>query len=216
MGPCVQRRDAGRDRVLSLASIGRSGKDGATAVLRFSFMSVGFAIILMALVSADANAAEADPCSHFKWDVSREVAVMRTTPQPITAAVRPGTDLPQLKVGILYTLTLAEQSAVTFAVQPAKSRSDPAARAGLVRFRVAAPGHYRISITSGHWLDVIDHAQLVDSLDFQGHTGCERPRKIVEYELPAGRDLTLQLSGSSDSPVVVAITAVVAPAAGKG
>jgi hypothetical protein len=216
MGPRVQRRDADRDRVLSLASIGSSGKDVRTAVVRFSFISAGCAIIMMDFVSADASAANADPCSHFKWNVSREVAVMRKTAQPITAALRPGPDLPRLKVDILYTLTLAEQNAVTFAVQPAKSRSDAGARAGLVRFRVDAPGHYRISITSGHWLDVIDHGQVVDSLDFQGHTGCERPRKIVEYELPAGRDLTLQLSGSSDSQVVVAITAVIAAAAGKG
>jgi hypothetical protein len=30
----------------------------------------------------------------------------------------------------------------------------------------------------------------------------------VEYELPAGRNLTLQFSGSTDAQVIVAITAV--------
>ena len=105
---------------------------------------------------------------------------------------------------------------MTFAAGPAKLNGAPSSQAGLVRFRVKKAGRYRVSITSGHWVDVVDGAQLVPSVDFQGHVGCERPRKIVEYELPAGRDLTLQLSGSSDSPVVVAITAVVAPAAGKG
>jgi len=37
---------------------------------------------------------------------------------------------------------------------------------------------------------------------------CERPRKIVEFDLPAGRMLTLQFSGSSDPEVVMAITAI--------
>jgi hypothetical protein len=65
-----------------------------------------------------------------------------------------------------------------------------------------------VSITSGHWIDIIDGAALVKSLDFQGRGGCERPRKIVEYELPAGRGLTLQLSGAKDAEVMIAITAV--------
>jgi hypothetical protein len=179
---------------------------------RFNSLSFALVIVLMALPFADAGAADADPCAHFKWDVSRELAVMRKTPQSITAALKPGADVPQLKVGVLYALTLADQSGVTFVAQPAKSHSDRAARAGLARFRVDAAGHYRISITSGHWLDVIDAGQAVNSLDFQGHTGCERPRKIVEYELPEGRDLTLQLSGSADAQVLIAITAVAADA----
>jgi hypothetical protein len=50
--------------------------------------------------------------------------------------------------------------------------------------------------------------RAVPSVDFQGHVGCERPSKIVEFDLPAGRDLTLQFSGSNDAEVFVAITAV--------
>ena len=186
-----------------------------TAMSRFNFINCALAVVVTGLFSPGAGADDADPCTHFKWDISHEVAVMRATPQPITAALKPGADVPELKVGVLYTLTLADQNAVTFAAQPAKSHATDAARAGLVRFRVVASGHYRISITGGHWVDVIDGAQVVDSLDFQGHTGCERPRKIVEYELPAGRNLTLQLSGSPDAQVVMAITAVSSAVAAK-
>jgi hypothetical protein len=70
-----------------------------------------------------------------------------------------------------------------------------------------------VSITSGHWIDIVDGAELLKSVDFQGHVGCERPRKIVEYELPADRDLGLQLSGSNGAEVDMAITAVSAAAA---
>jgi hypothetical protein len=65
-----------------------------------------------------------------------------------------------------------------------------------------------VAITSGHWIDVADGDKLLKSHDFQGARGCERPRKIVEYDLPAGRELTLQLSGASDATVILAVTAV--------
>jgi hypothetical protein len=159
-----------------------------------------------------AGAADVDGCMRFKWDVSHELAVMKQTPQAITAATKPQVELPQLNVGTLYSLKLADQSQVTFAVGPAKVNGAPGAQAGLVQFRVAKAGRYRVSITSGHWVDVVDGMQLVPSVDFQGHVGCERPRKIVEFDLPAQHPLTLQFSGSSDSEVVMAITAVASAA----
>jgi hypothetical protein len=164
--------------------------------------------LLAAFLFQIASAADGDGCTHFKWDVSRELAVMKRTPQAITAAVKPGAEVPQLNVGTLYSLKLTDQALVTFAAGPAKANGAPRAQAGLVRLRVKKAGRYRVSITSGHWVDVVDGAQLVPSVDFQGHVGCERPRKIVAFDLPAERTLTLQFSGSSDPEVVVAITAV--------
>jgi hypothetical protein len=75
-------------------------------------------------------------------------------------------------------------------------------------------GRYRVSISSDHWIDVLDGTQLMSSRDFQGQHGCQRPHKIVEFDLPADRDLTLQFSGSTDAHVIVAITAVSKHAAG--
>jgi hypothetical protein len=60
-------------------------------------------------------------------------------------------------------------------------------------------------------VDVVDGAQLVPSVDFQGHVGCERPSKIVEFDLPAQRTLTLQFSAATDSEVITAITAAATP-----
>ena len=81
-------------------------------------------------------------------------------------------------------------------------------QAGLVRFKSVAAGRYRVAMTSGHWIDVVDGQTIIKSRDFQGARGCERPRKIVEFDLPAQRPLTLQLSGASDTPVTLAITVV--------
>ena len=158
--------------------------------------------------TTSALADEADGCAHFRWDVSHELAVMKQAPKPLTAATKPGAAAPHLEVDKVYELKLAAQSAVTYAVQPAKPTLDDSAQGGLVRFHTGPAGFYRISITSGHWIDVVDGAQAVKSKDFQGARGCERPHKIVLFELPGERDLILQLSGAAESPVLVAITPV--------
>lgn len=164
--------------------------------------------LLAGFMCQSTSAAQVDGCTRFKWDVARELAVMKQTPRTITAATQPGAHLPQLNVGTLYSLKLTDQAQVTFAVGPAKVNGAPGTAAGLAQFRVKKAGRYRVSITSAHWVDIVDGTQLVPSVGFQGHVGCERPRKIVEFDLPAQRPLTLQFSGSSDSEVVMAITAV--------
>ena len=77
-----------------------------------------------------------------------------------------------------------------------------------MHFRVTSAGAYRVSLSTAHWIDVVADGQLIKSRDFQGAHGCERPHKIVEYELPAGKELVLQVSGATAPAVLVAITAV--------
>jgi hypothetical protein len=57
--------------------------------------------LLAGVMWQGASAADVDACSRFKWDVSRELAVMKQTPQAITVAIRPGADVSQLSVGTL-------------------------------------------------------------------------------------------------------------------
>jgi hypothetical protein len=133
---------------------------------------------------------------------------MKQSPLNIAAGMKSDAGTPRLAIDKLYDLKLAVQNTVTFVVKPAKPTLDDGAQAGLVRFKSSKAGHYRVSITSGHWIDIVDGIRVLKSLDFQGQRGCERPRKIVEYELPAERELILQLSGSTDAQVLLTITAV--------
>lgn len=178
---------------------------------RISISGLPACIALALLSAAPVLADEVDGC-HFVWDVSHELAVMKQTPQTVTAAVKPGSDAPLLKVDKLYDVKLAGQNGVTYAVKPAKPTLNDSVQGGIARFRLDKAGAYRISITSGHWIDVVEGSQVIKSRDFTGARGCARPRKIVEYDLPAGKDLTLQLSGSSDASVLLAITPVPGPA----
>jgi hypothetical protein len=163
-----------------------------------------------AALVAPAFSDDADGCSHFSWDVSHELKVMKQTAAPVTAATKPGTQAPLIQIDKLYELKLSPQSAVTYSAKPAKPALNDSAQGGLVRFHVDKAGLYRVSITSGHWIDVVDGEQFVKSKDFSGSHNCARPHKIVEFELPANKDLVLQFSGSTDSSAVTAITPVAA------
>ena len=176
-----------------------------TTILSWWLIGVGCAVFV-----PPALADEADGCSHFSWDVSHELKVMKQTAAPVTAATKPGMQAPLLRIDKLYELKLAAQSGVTYSAKPAKPAASDSAQGGLVRFHVDEAGLYRVSISSGHWIDVVDGGQLVKSKDFTGSHECARPHKIVEFELPANKDLVLQLSGSTESSVVTAITPVAA------
>jgi hypothetical protein len=175
---------------------------------RFNISVSAVVMAALAICAAPASADEVDPCAHFTWNVSHETGVMKQTPQSVKAAVTPGSKSPLLQVEKLYELKLTGQEAVTYAVTPAKPAHADKPQGGMARFQVPKAGVYRISISSGHWIDVLDGTQFVKSRDFQASHGCARPRKIVEFDLPGGRDLILQLSGFPDATVMVAITAV--------
>jgi hypothetical protein len=65
---------------------------------------------------------------------------------------------------------------------------------------------HRISLSTRHWVDVVDGSTLLESRDFQGAGGCERPHKVVEFDLPANRSLTLQVSRAPDVAIAIAVT----------
>jgi hypothetical protein len=171
-------------------------------------MNAAWVVVLAALTvgARFASAAEAPGCSHFAWDVSHELDVMKQTPQALVAGTESGPQTPWLQLDKLYEVALSGQDRVTYAVKPAKAASSQGARGGLVRFHVDKAGLYRIAISSRHWIDVVDRGQLIQSHDFLGSHDCERPHKIVEFELPAGTDLVLQFSGSTESAVLVGVT----------
>jgi hypothetical protein len=91
-----------------------------------------------------------------------------------------------------------------------KPTLNDSAQGGLVRFHTGKAGVYRVSITTGHWIDVVDGDAPIKSKDFSGSRECPRPHKIVEFELPANKDLVLQFSGSTDPSVIASITPVAA------
>ena len=159
------------------------------------------------LLSGGVTAAVAadDPCTGFKWDITPEHALFTQAPQAATA----GHDLasaPTLKAQQLYELSLTSQDSVKFVLPPGKKSLADGTFAGLVHLKVPAAGSYRISLDAGFWIDVVSHQKLIDATDFGGMHGCDAPRKVVIFNLPAGDDLVLQISQAAKDRVRVTLT----------
>lgn len=171
------------------------------------------AIILMSFVTVGvAHEPQAQACGAASPDVALELAVMRSPAIPVTAVSGKDSPLPALALDKHYAINLIAQSEVAFRAKPGRAARNESPRGGLLSFEVPAAGRYRISITSRHWIDLIDGRAVLTSAAHHG-PACELLHKIVEFDLPAARPLTLQLSGRDDAIIGLAIT--VSPSASK-
>jgi len=162
------------------------------------------AIIVTAMVSGSVKAAD-DPCSAFSWNVTHEHALFAMAPEPAVAG-RSVSEAPLLALDRLYELQLSSQGAIAYALLPEKKAVVADDYGGLARLKIDKPGTYRVSLDRGAWVDVVANGMLIQAVDFQGRSGCQAPHKIVQYVLPVGQDLVLQLSGVREGRVRIAIT----------
>jgi hypothetical protein len=146
-----------------------------------------------------------DGCGTLSRDVVHELSVMRSP--AITMSAEAGKNRrPRLALDEHYALNLVSQGQLRFAAKPGRATRAKSARGGAFVFEVPATGRYRVSITSRHWIDVVDGQKAVDSVDHFG-PACDVLHKIVEFDLTAGRPFILQLSGQDDAIIGLAITA---------
>jgi hypothetical protein len=104
------------------------------------------------------------------------------------------------------TSPLRPRDKVSFVLPPAKKALADGAFAGMVKLHIPSSGKYRVSMSEGFWIDVITDGKFAPTDDFTGAHECRAPRKIVQYQLPAG-DLVLQLSNTNSASVRVTVTA---------
>jgi hypothetical protein len=146
-------------------------------------------------------------CDSFTWDVSHELDVLAKPARAVTAATD-GKKPVHLELDQRYSVKLVPQGTVHFAVKPGKPMAEGGAHAGVFSFHTPKAGRYRVSLTTGHWLDIVDGGLVVVSSDFQAQRGCAKVHKIVQYELSGNKDFILQLSGDVQANLDVAITQV--------
>jgi hypothetical protein len=145
----------------------------------------------------------AGACSSFTWDVNDERALFASAASPAAAGVD-SASAALLAPGRLYVLQLQPVSRVKFLAAPGRKASE-GAYAGLASLQIAAPGAYRISVNGPFWIDVVADGGLMAAKGFQGAPDCDAPHKIVSFDFPVARQVTLQFSGAASS-VRVSIT----------
>jgi hypothetical protein len=151
-----------------------------------------------------------DPCAAFSWDVRHERELFSKEPVDL-ASGRASVDAPVLTPERLYELELRAQPEVSFAAPPSRSWPQEATYAGLARLTVETAGVYRFALDQPAWIDVVANGVVLQSRDFQGRVGCSAPHKIVEFELPAGRPLILELSSSVTPSIRVTVSRAPVP-----
>ncbi len=146
-----------------------------------------------------------DQCIEFAWDVRAEHLLFAMHPKMLAG----GSDrasTPTVSLNQLYQLHLQKQTDVQFPTPPGAREAKPDGYGGLAQLQVAVPGAYRISADQPLWIDVAFNGALLKPQDFQGRRGCTGPHKIVEFVLPMGVQLTLQISNAADADVKISIT----------
>lgn len=170
-----------------------------------SLLFIGpLATVLAAILVAVPAMAE-DKCIEFAWDVRAEHLLFAMQPVQIVA----GTDrasTPTVSLDRLYQLHLPKQTEVQFPTPPGAREAKPDGYGGLAQLQVAVPGAYRVSADQPLWIDVAFNGALLKPQDFQGRRGCNAPHKIVEFVLPMGVQLTLQISNAANADVKISIT----------
>jgi hypothetical protein len=157
-------------------------------------------------LAASIASAQDDPCARFSWNVDHERALFGAAPLAIVAG-HDAASAPRLEPDRLYQLQLAAADQVALALPPGKKPASDSSYAGLARLSLQQAGSYRVSVDQSVWIDIVADGKMIDSADFQGRPGCLAPHKIVQYSLPAGHELLLQLSGAPNAGVRLTITA---------
>ncbi|HRP86118.1 MAG TPA: hypothetical protein PLS34_01195 [Gammaproteobacteria bacterium] len=184
-----------------------------TTYCRMGLLAAAAAAVLAA--AAPLNAQERPPrdpatetCESYDQDVRGDIALLQQEARQLTSAVDGGAEPPAVEVVRHYAVTLHPQGDVKFVVEPSRVMLADGSFAGHMSFSVPVTGRYRIGLTSESWVDVLAGGDYLDAAAFSGRVGCKPLRKLVDYQLDAGKPYVLMLSGGSEEVMGLAIRPV--------
>jgi molybdate transport system substrate-binding protein len=169
--------------------------DAARAI----FTKAGFSLLSGGGMAAN----NAQACSGFQFDVSKELKMFESAPRKVTAAPSAATDI---AMNQLYAVTLADQSKVKFATAPAKSTAADGSFAGVLKVTSPRTQTIRVTATQAAWLDVISGGKLIESTRHTGSGNCKLLRKVVEFTVAPDQPVIIQVSGSREKQIKLAVT----------
>jgi hypothetical protein len=161
------------------------------------------ALVLLAFAFAGpALAQEGVGCDKFKWPIDRERAMLGS---PSLATVSSGGSV-TAAIPVAVTVALLPLAEAKLPMPPERAPASAPSFAGFVG--IPAPpsaGAYKITVSTGAWVDVVQAGSLVKSSAFSGAAGCEGVRKSVKFNL-AAVPFVVQLSGVQANSIKLAIT----------
>lgn len=157
-------------------------------------------ILLALLMAAPALAQEPIGCDKFKWPVDRERALLANPTQMASG----GTVSQPLSEAVLVVLVPIADANLPLA--PSRAPKSSNTYAGFVRVpAIPQAGTYRITLSHGAWIDVVQEGHELESVTFSGVSGCDGIAKSVKFEL-APVPFVIELSGATASAVAIVVT----------
>jgi hypothetical protein len=158
-----------------------------------------FLAVIALLIATPAFAQEPVGCDKFKGPLDREKALLASA-KPLES----GSDVPQPLAAVMVALVPFADAKLPMA--PSRMPKTPDSYAGYIRV-AALPkaATYRITLSQGAWIDVIQDSHQAKSAAFSGATGCEGVRKSVKFDLAAA-PFIIELSGTTARSIGLVVT----------
>lgn len=159
-----------------------------------------YLVLIALLATTPAFAQEPVGCDKFNWTLDREKALL-AAPSELPS----GGEMPK-PLGGAVKLTLVPFAEAKLPSAPSLMPKSPDSYVGFVRVSALLnTGTYRITLTQGTWIDVVQDGHEAKSTAFSGATGCEGLRKSVKFELAAA-PFIIELSGTAARSISLVVT----------
>ena len=152
------------------------------------------------LGSGCAAAAAPSGCDQFKWPIAHEQAALAA---PAAGPLALGATLPADTGARLKLVPFAEAKLALAPERPPKFSPSYAGAFGVEA--PAAPSVYKVTLSAGGWIDVVQGGKFLKPINFSEAIGCANARKSVKFWL-AAEPTTLQLTGVSDPDIVIIVS----------
>jgi len=157
-------------------------------------------VLLSLLISGTAFAQEPVGCDKFKWPIERERALLGGA-----TTIAPGGEVSQPSASAVK-LPLSPLAEAKLPMPPSRTPKASDSYAGFVRYAAPPqPATYRVTLSEGAWIEVVQDGQEVKSSGFTGATGCDGIRKSVKFSLAAS-PFIVEISGTAAHEIAIAVT----------
>jgi hypothetical protein len=144
-------------------------------------------------------------CDTYDVDVTSDIELLTREAVAVTMGPDAAGEIPAVELDRAYEVALHPQSEVAFTVEPGRALPDEGSNAGFMTVSVPASGRYRFSFSAASWVDVVGNGKNLDPVLFAGRHACKPLRKLLDYDLEAGKGYVLMLSGSSARTMLMAV-----------
>jgi hypothetical protein len=151
------------------------------------------------------SSATTQACSGFAFDLSRELALMSGSKQPIAAARRSEQRV-AIEPGKAYQVTLVDQASVRLPAPAGKLTVAEGSHAGILHLMPIKSRTIRVTLDEPAWVDIVSAGKVIESTRHTGGHDCPSLRKSVEFDVVPEAPLVLQLSGSTEKTLTVLVT----------